>query len=178
MPIAPSEVSQNLKAYLDETGGTDGPPIGKHQTAIMSGETHPSARMTEDGRPEVFFIAQISEGQHERRTVPATLRWFVSETDREGNLKEADKIVRGEAFVRKLTREFLQAIWGRGFEDAPEGVLLPAAEDSPEEVYEVFKDIAGVLGGTPVGVTVKYRDGSDFPDLTWKRSEAGGSFSL
>ena len=178
MPIAPSEVAENLKAYMDETGGNDGPPEGMHQTVIMKGQTHPTVKMSKDGlRPELFLICQISEGQYERRTVPVTLRWFVAAEDRDGNPKTDEKMASGEAFVRKDTREFLQAIWGKDFSGAPEGVLIPAPGDSEEEVYEVFKDLASVLPETPVGVTVTYREGSDFPNLRYRPATSGG-FSL
>lgn len=178
MPISPEQIADNLKEYQDATGGNDGPPAGSFSTVIMQGETHPAQKYSKTGdRPELFLIAQISEGEMAKRTIPHTLRWFVSNEKQDGSLKTEEELARGEAFVRRMTREFFQALWGKNFENAPEGILLPAAGDSMEEVEEVFKDIAKVLGDTPVNVTVKYAQDSDFPNLTFRPSTTA-AFSI
>lgn len=178
MPISPEAIQANLKEYQDATGGNDGPPEGTFPTTIMSGATHPAQKYSKTGdRPELFFIAQISEGDKARRTIPATMRWFVSPEKQNGDIKTAEELARGEQFVRKLTREFFQALWGKNFENAPEGILFPAVGDTVEEVEEVFTDIASVLGGTPVNVTVKYSKDSDFPNVTFRPSTAS-AFSI
>jgi hypothetical protein len=178
MPLSPNQIAENLKDYQDATGGNDGPPEGTFACTIMSGQTHPAQKYSKKGdRPELFFIAQIDEGDKARRTIPATMRWFVANEKQNGDTKTEEELARGEAFVRKMTREFFQAIWGKNFENAPEGILLPAAGDSMEEVEEVFKDIAKVLGGTPVNTTVKYSKDSDFPNVTFRPSTAS-AFSI
>lgn len=180
MPITPSEIAENLKGYLEETGGTDGPPVGSHLTKIMHKDgVHPVARMSKDGeRPEIFFLAQITEGQYERRTIPVTLRWFVSSEKSEyagGGEKTEEEIASGTGFVRKMTREFFQGIWSKDLSGSP--VSLPSGSDSPEVVMEVFKDIAGVLADLEVRCEVSYRDGSDFPNFKWVEM-TGSGFSL
>ena len=180
MPITPSEIAENLKSYLDETGGTDGPPAGSHQTTIMHKKGHPVARYDKKTgtMPEVFFIAQIREGQYERRTIPVTLRYFVSEEKSEfkgGGTRTKEEMASATGFVRKQTREFFQGIWGKDLSGSP--VSVPDKDDSPEVVYEVFKDIAGVIGGLEVRCEVSYREGSDFPNFKWIQI-TGSNFSL
>jgi len=181
MPMNADQINANLKEYQDSTGGSDGPPEGTHVATIMQGKggLHPAQKFSKKGdRPELFFIAQINEGEDKaRRTIPATMRWFVSAEKQDGTPKTDEELARGENFVRKLTREFFQALWGKNFENAPEGLLFPAAGDSEEEVIEVFKDIAKVLAGVPVNVTVQYQKDSDFPNVTFRPSTAA-AFSI
>ena len=185
MPITPSEIAENLRGYLDETGGTDGPPAGSHQTKIMVRDGHPIARYDKKtGKlPELFFIAQISEGQHERRTVAVTLKWFAPKEKSEyagGGDRTEEEMASLAGMYRKQTREFFQGLWGKDMSETP--VSLPRKDDSVEEVFEVFKDIAGVIGGLEVRCEVSYRVSksgvpSDFPDLKWVQM-TGSNFSL
>ncbi len=185
MPYSPSEVIENLKEINKELGGNDGPPAGSHQTRIMKKDSHPAARYDKatGELPELFFIAQISEGQFERRTIPVTLKWFAPDikSDYAGGGERTDEEKASLAgMYRSNALDFFKGMWGKDLARLP--VSIPAADDSPGVVYEVFRDIAGVLGGLDVRCEVTYRvnkegETSDFPNFKWSEI-TGSGFSL
>lgn len=183
MPYTPSEVIENLKEINRELGGNDGPPAGSHQTRIMKRDAHPAARYDKaTGLPELFFIAQISEGQFERRTIPVTLKWFAPDmkSDYAGGGERTDEEKASLAgMYRSNALDFFKGMWGKDLSRLP--VSIPSKDDSPDVVYEVFRDIAGVIGELDVRCEVGYRvkDGvpSDFPNFKWTEIKSTG-FSL
>ena len=180
MPVTPEQVSQNLRGYLEEVGANEGAPAGSHQTKIMKRDTHPRAQYDKatGELPELFLMPKIVEGQFERTAFPITLKWFAPEYKSEfagGGKRTDDEMAQLAGMYRAQTVQFLQGIWGKDFSGSP--VNLPARDDSVEEVYEVFTDIAKEIGDLEVRCDVSYRDGSDFANYKWTQV-TGTNFSL
>lgn len=167
MPKAVSEVLSSLDEYIEETGGTNDTPIGNFQTHIMQGDGHPRAQVNKNtGLPELFFVAQIDEGQQNaRRTIPSNIRWFVPETNAQGEAYDDDKRKQMEGMNRQQFREFMQAVFGKQFENYDYGIL-PESGDSEEEILEVFTAISKELGGKSVEVrTSKNKKNPQYTNL-------------
>jgi hypothetical protein len=169
---------KSFRDYEASVGVESGVPEGKHATKVMKGEKHPVVKVTEDGRPELFCIAQIEGGDADKRTIPTTLRWFAKPTNQDGTEKDEAKIKKGNGFARKQAMEFLYAIFGSKPESWPSDVLsaLPAKDAEMSDVQAFFGMVVGQLPGKLLTVTVKNRKDKDgtlspFQDVSYSERE-------
>ena len=177
MPVTGQQLAdenRSMRDYLKEHGADNAAPVGKHQTVL----SHAQTRVDEDTEvPSFSAMSQISGGQYDKRTFFNNLRWYVSDTDVNGDKKSEEQIARGEGFMRSITMDFIKSIIGNNTMLWPEDLQVPETGDSLAEVAECFRSWEKYVDGETIQVTITDQKNSDYQNFSYREASESTDFS-
>jgi hypothetical protein len=163
-----------MRDYLKEHGADNAAPVGKHQTTLSNARTNVD---DETDVPSFSAMSRISGGQYDSRTFFNNLRWFVKETDQDGEAKSEEQIARGEGFMRQITTDFITSIVGKTPAEWPEDLLMPESGDTLDEVAKCFRTWEKYVNDEYIQVTIKDQKNSDFQNFSYAQAREETDFS-
>lgn len=167
-----------IKSYAEyekSIGVDNSTPEGEYITTVVKAVVE----REDDGRPKMNVQLKVKDGPRAGMFLFPRLEWFI---DPEGEMSdELQKTVTG--IIRGSTNRFLEAIFERKLEAAPETVEVVGADDDYDEVARVMETWVGPIDGQTVLVKVTYKKDeagervNDFPRFSFKRVKAEAVFS-